>query len=221
MTSYKNPAKKAVYAILRWSGLKSAYQDKRGFSLEERWALIFPLISPKDKTVVDIGCNLGDFTARFAQRNMFAVGLDAVPTIVRAAVKRNLGINNLAFGTSRLSPQNIDQLPPFDVTLCLSVAHNWHRDYGEDQCWSMIEKLISRSKTFILETASVGTKYGASPPEFFDNDEKSIKDYFLKHLALVAKPEAFVGYVGKSACIGREPYRYLFAVRKQLKDQTN
>ena len=215
-----NPARKAVTSILRWSGLKPRYQDKRGFSLEQRWALISPLISPTDRTVLDVGCNLGDFTARFAQMGFFAVGLDAVAQTVLAAMRRSSGIDNAVFGVSRLTPQNIDVLPAFDITLCLSVAHNWHRDYGEDQCWLMIEKLITRSKTLVLETASIRQKYGERPPGFVDNDEGTIKEYFVERLGRAATRAASVSYLGKTACIGKEPYRFMFAVQEQLQRST-
>jgi SAM-dependent methyltransferase len=217
MRASKASVEKVLKKIKRWTGTSQGYQDYRSFSLDERWSMINAQVSTGDQTVLDIGCNLGDFTARFAQMGFFAVGIDSSPETILAAMKRNGGLNNVAFGTCYLSPQSVNLLPSFDIILCLSVAHYWHRAFGENQCWLMVEKLVSRTKTLVLEVASVNRKYGDEPPGFVDNDEATIRQYFLNRLQHAVSQETSVRYLGKSACIGKEPFRHMFVVRKHLR----
>jgi SAM-dependent methyltransferase len=201
-------------ALFRMLGLKPRYQINRAFTLKDRWKLISSCIAPGDRTALDIGCNLGEITALLAQQGMFAVGLDVVTGTIQQAVKRNAGRPNLAFGVAALSPDNVNSLPPVDITLCLSVSHYWHRDYGEEPCWEMIRTLILRSRSFIIEVASIRQKYGTLPPEIMDNDEESVRSYFTRRLNDVAGPGRGVRFLGKAKSLGREQFRYMFVVEK-------
>ena len=206
--------KKISSKLLRMFGLKPSYQIGRAFSLEDRWRLISSCLAPGDRSALDIGCNLGVFTALLAQQGIFAVGVDVGTSAIQQAVKLNAGRPNLVFGVAALSPDNVDLLPPFDITLCLSVSHYWHRAYGEEPCWKMIQTLIVRSRSFIIEIASIRQKYGTLPPEIIDNDEESVKTYFMFRLNEAAGPGRAVRFLGKAKSLGREQFRYMFVVEK-------
>ncbi len=201
--------------VLRRVGLKSRYQINRGFSIEERWQMLRSCALPGDRNVIDIGCNAGEFTGRFAGQGLFALGLDLVASSIDFARKRNDGTPNLAFGVVALSPANVNLLPAFDITLCLSVAHYWHREYGEEACWKMIASLIARSRAFIFEGASIRQKYGDTPPQIIDNDEASVTTYLAGKLAAAAGGGHALRYLGKFKSLGREEFRYMYVVEKR------
>ena len=70
----KQFARREAKAALTRLGWGSLYQHKRG--TEERWTLIAGCLSRDDRSVLDLGCNIGEFTSRGAELGLFALGLD-------------------------------------------------------------------------------------------------------------------------------------------------
>ncbi len=198
--------------LLARAGFSGFYQQKRQSGANDRWGLISACLTSDDRFVLDIGCNIGEFTYNCGQGGRFALGLDISAGAIRMAIARASGVENVAFGVCKLSPDLIGLLPRNDVTLCLSVSHNWHREYGESLTWQMLESLIARSQKFIFEPASIQQKYGQYHPDFTDNNIESICSYYLPRLQKAAGPGGSARLIGKTECLGREPYRYMFLV---------
>ena len=190
--------KRQIKDVLHRLGLRSLYQDKVRFSTIERWQLISSALGDNERSVLDIGCNLGDFTHRFAKSGCFALGIDASPAAIAKAQRRHRRQPRLAFAVVDVSPANQTSLPTFDVILCLSVFHYWYRSLGEDEAWGMVSQLIAKSQQFIFEPASTHGRYGqGNPPGFQENDERSIHDYTMTRLMRAATPAKTVRYLGK------------------------
>ena len=209
--SIKRIARRKAKEALSRLGCGCLYQDKRG--TEARWALIAGCLSRDDRSVLDLGCNVGEFTSRCARRGLFALGLDKSKVAIAGARRRFARQNNLAFGLSDLDPATLESLPKFDVCLCLSVAHYWYRDYGAEQCRSMLATLVGKSGKFIFEPASIHSKYGKEARlTFVENDEDSIRSYFTDVLTDIGRPARHVAYLGQTPCLGKEKFRLMFVV---------
>lgn len=199
--------------VRRFLRLDPPYQAKRVAGTDRRWDLISERLGPDDRSLLDIGCNLGVLTRRAAEANLFAVGIEPDKRFLRRAQRRNQDVPNLAFALGYLTPEVVKNLPTFDVILCLSVHHSLARAYGLDAAWEIVGQLMARSRRhFFFEPASIRHKYRLAAPDIVDNDRESISNYNIERLRALASPEQVVEYVGESACLGNEPFRHLFHV---------
>jgi hypothetical protein len=120
--------KSRITAHAAWGSRSEPYQDIAGLDTPSqrdtphRLTLMQP--DWEDKTILDIGCNLGEF-CRVALRNgaRRAIGID-LPHVAELAyeVSNYLHIWNCDFVGLRL-PSQKDLIPalPYDITLCLSA----------------------------------------------------------------------------------------------------
>jgi SAM-dependent methyltransferase len=199
---------KKTARILR---LKPFYQEQRGSVFAERWAMLSAHLTADDHSLIDIGCNIGQFTAAAAQRGMFAIGIDAFEEVVARARSLHRNVQNLSFAWSEFGPDTVRLLPPVDVIFCLSVHHYWSRSHGEQAAWDMIGALAAKSGKLFFEPASSHRRYGESRPDFAENDAVSIDDYVRRGFARVA-PRKKVVSLGATASIRNEAFRTLYLI---------
>ena len=205
----------------RWSddaktiGMHEAYQVKLADSLPERTRLIENALGPTSRSVLDVGCNLGDITVYCAQSGRFAVGIDQSETLIRRARSQHAGIDGCAFAVMELTPQRVVDLPTFDAVLVLSVHHHWLGTHGPEIAGQMLRDLAEKTNhVMVFESASRRVRYGDYPPDFVDNDEDSVTSYLNSYLhEHVGDLFDRIDPMGKTPCVGeREPYRWSFAL---------
>lgn len=101
----------------------------------------------KRPSVLDVGCNQGYFTFRFAQRGGVCIGIDndraELMTAQARAVSRR--VRNVAFLELTLDQHSLRGLPVSDIVVCLSVFHHWVRHYGEDGACQMLAMLARKA----------------------------------------------------------------------------
>jgi SAM-dependent methyltransferase len=200
---------KKTKRILR---LKPFYQEQRSSAFEERWQMLAAHMDAADRSLLDIGCNIGQFTARAAARGMFAIGIDVFEEVVARAVKVNRDQQGAVFGRLELSPDKVGSLPRTDVTLCMSVHHYWSREHGEPASWRMIGEILDKTRKLFFEPASSHVRYGAHIPDFINNDAASIDAYVLRNFAAVSGGRARVVKLGSTVSIRQETHRHLYLV---------
>jgi SAM-dependent methyltransferase len=204
--------KRKIKKTARIARIKKYYQEQRADVFEQRWALIEPELSDSDRSLLDIGCNIGQFTARSAERGMFALGIDAFEEVVARAVKVNRNRHNIAFGWCPLGPDIVDALPRTDVTFCMSVHHYWSREHGEEASWRMIDTIVQKTGKLFFEPASSYARYGDHQPEFLENDGPSIDEYVERNFARLPSGPYGVKKLGVTASIRQEKFRQLYLV---------
>jgi SAM-dependent methyltransferase len=197
--------------------VRHAYQEKVKDSLDERADLYLRHFPAQARTVLDVGCNLGAYTRRYADAGYVTLGIDNAADLVKSAAETHLGSANCGFMVMEISPDSIDSLPEFDVTLLLSVQHHWLMAHGPDVAGQMLATMVRKTRgVVIFETASRRERYEPYPPDFIDNDEESvtryIESYLKQHVGhLVSRIEP----LGKMPCVaGREPYRWNYALHR-------
>jgi SAM-dependent methyltransferase len=203
--------KRTVLRTLHWNRF---YQEKRPLGMEPRWAMIAAELSD-EATLLDVGCNIGIYTRRAAEKGITALGVDLNPRYVERARSLHQDVPGLGFLFMNLGPREIARLPTFDATLCLSVHHQWARRFGLDESWEMVRILLghTRRKLF-FEPASIRSKYETQAPEIVDLDRESIIATNLAALRRVAPPDFSMRCLGESPCMGNEPFRLLFLAER-------
>lgn len=217
MNMLKNETKKRPVRYLRNSvnrllfgqapRKRRPWQAKRQNS-REKVALIAPVLEHFEcRSVLDVGCNAGE-VSRLIGQSCFVVGVD-----------QRLNVNGFAdplrlacLGEIQVNLENVSRIPTFDAALLLSVHHQWHYHEGEDFAREMVRAVASKAaRVFIIEFAALNTKYQASGPgRFRDNDEQSVTTYAKSWLAEVL-PSHPVTYLGKTIESPHEPYRFMFS----------
>lgn len=130
--------------------LGSDYLDRRTDN-DARWAFIASHIDETDRSLVDVGCAEGEFTARAAEAGLDAVGFDRNVTRLHSARKHHSTDDSLRFERSDLDPETIDDLPQADVLLFLTVHHHWVKAYGWEASVEMVRTLLRKADTVIYE----------------------------------------------------------------------
>jgi SAM-dependent methyltransferase len=212
MSLLNNDMKRKIKKAARIARIKPFYQEQRSSAFADRWAIIEPELSTDDRSVLDIGCNIGQFTAKCADRGMFAIGIDAFEEVVARAVKVNRERQNIAFGWCPLAPDIVDSLPATDVTFCMSVHHYWSREHGEDASWDMLAKIAGKTGKLFFEPASSYVRYGDHQPEFLENDGPSIDEYVERNFKRVLGDGCTIRKLGVTASIRQEAFRQLYLV---------
>ena len=202
---------------------RGSYQETRKRATRERWQLIRERIDSNDVSLVDIGCNAAELTAKAEQEGLVSVGVDRpVCNGIPDAIQKAKELDRLSIVVGDVTPENVDRYSEYDVILLLSVYHHWWRQFGEDGAKSMLESFKGANKVF-FEPASKQTKYTAyneselevSPPPIEDFDSESIISYNTRHLKSVFGNSYSVSYLGATARGEyRDGDRHLFVAEK-------
>jgi SAM-dependent methyltransferase len=198
---------------LLWN-FEQSYQKSRRAGTKERWKLIQSRIAG-DSSLLDVGCSSGAMTGLAAEVGLFAIGLDGNWDAISDAHKQSRPNLGLAYTHFVVTPQSVTALPVCDIVLCLSVYHQWHRDFGHEGAQQILYILGTKArKRLFFEPASKQSRYGPKPPAFVDRDEPSIIDYNHGMLGALFGNEN-VEFLGGTTASRSEPVRYLFTVQMQ------
>jgi SAM-dependent methyltransferase len=195
--------------------LARPYQVKRAGGAGARWELISSQLDDGDRSLLDVGSNIGSMTRLAADSGRFAVGVEPEAGLVRKARRRHADAPHLGFVRLGIDPESVQTLPAFDVVLCLSVHHYWVRTFGAEAAWRIVGGLLARARRKrFFEPASVKRKFGSPDLPFRDLDREAIAEYNTKRLEAVAAPGQAVRLLGETACRPREPFRMMFLVER-------
>ena len=193
--------------------VKPLYQQERAKVFEERWAAIEEQLGTGDRSLLDIGCNMGSFTAAAARRGMFAIGVDPMEEAISRARSLHSRIKGCGFVWQDINIETVNNLPRCDVALCLSVHHYWSRAHGESGAWQIISEILKRSGKLFFEPASSYVRYGAERPGFVENDEVSIDHYVHKNFATIGAARKVTRLIS-TASINLEKSRSMYLIEK-------
>jgi hypothetical protein len=185
--------------------------------MTSRWELISAAIPEGSQNLLDIGSNLGEFTAAAAGRGMWSLGIERGERLIREARKRHASLADCHFINAELSPANIGKLPQFDVTLFLGVYHHWHAAYGSEAALTMLRQLAANTrKLLVFEGPSRTARFKVDEPDFVSNDEASVTEFYTRFLKThLGDLSSRITLLGKAPNVGeREPYRWTFAIER-------
>ncbi len=157
-------------------GLSTEGQDRSATA-----RAIFP-DSLSGKSVLDLGCNFGNFCFEAANRGAArVVGIDVDPENIRkAGLLADCMGANVEFYQSNVETDPITD--DFDYVLCLNLLHHLSDPIA------LLDKLIARTKEYlILEIAGLG-----------GHDRRKLRLSRFRRLALARLPIIYVGRAGTS-----------------------
>ncbi len=178
---------------------------------EPRWLLIRTEIERYGASnLVDVGCAEGWFVRRSAEDlGCFAVGveMDNERLWPNELSRLHDDVERCATIKARMSPASLEQLPRFDMALCLSVVHHVIREGGLDAGRAFIKSLASRvDKAIVFEMGTSEEnrmKWVDKMPPMPDGQAAFLKTY-LESAGLVN-----VRQLGASRSFRREAERIL------------
>lgn len=123
---------------------------------EHRWSLIEPHLDPDDEFLVDLGCADGFFVAQAASAGLNVLGIEGNQNRVERTRERFASADGVEVRQMFLSPDNVEEIPPADVVLFLTVHHHWVWQYGWEEAAEMFRIIADRADVMVYEPP--GTK---------------------------------------------------------------
>lgn len=176
-----------MYQPLPWIGQKSLRREQ---STLERWKAMEARLPEEPGFALDIGCNMGFFTFKLAEKGYFAWGIETAEfqDISNYVVKKT-GLTNAVFSSAKLTPDNVGRLPPVDVVLFLGVWHHMAKVYDFETTKMILSTLYQKTNKVL----------------FFETGSSVMKRYpFIKYSSVEGKSDTeswLIGLIGE-ACPG-------------------
>jgi|GEM_PF-826465 len=135
---------------------ESADASYTGRACIDRFEAISKVLPPNTPlSVLDVGCNIGYFVFRMAERGGFCLGTDIGRNEIMAAQALAYvhEIQNAAFTRFKVTPETVHFLPQVDTIFCLSIFHHFVRYFGEQDALEMMRDLSGKAgKYLVFET---------------------------------------------------------------------
>ncbi|RLB77186.1 MAG: hypothetical protein DRH24_16655 [Deltaproteobacteria bacterium] len=152
--------KSSNYQPLPWIGL---HNSRRSKGTVQRWKAMEKVMK-LNGSVLDIGCDVGYFVFKSAERGALAWGVDENIYAIHTAnyAKNKIKSENSQFFLQRIDDKNINLLPEFDYIIFLSVFHHWCRVYGFIKAKEMLTRLVKKAKKglfFEMGQSEMASKY--------------------------------------------------------------
>lgn len=188
---------------------RGGYQDSR-IDLEQRWDTISQHVAPDAKNVLDIGCNQGRVTKKAAESGLFAVGLEKKRTALEDARSAVDASDQCFFINHEVTPDNIDQLPEFDVIFLFAVYYHWGNQFGWSRAESMLGDLGRNADQLFYETPE-SDEYIHSD-RFPAGDGGSIAERHERYLETVFEGDCSIELVGRADYKGEDRSDLIFTI---------
>ena len=121
-----------------------------------------------------------------AKEGSFVTGIETNlgSYLMADAIRRNLGLYNLAYYNLPITPNNIYTLPNYDYVILLNVFHHWNLEYGDSKSDTMLEELWIRTNNIMFICFNIAEKYqNTMSLQKYLNPRDWIKEYFYKRSA--------------------------------------
>ena len=166
-----------AYQPLPWIGYKTKKRQKSSFERLEEMQKHMP---EGIRSAMDIGCNLGFFMLSLAEKGIFSIGVDTEPGNINIAqyARKKAGIDNCAFTTMMVDPQNVHNLPSVDLVVFFSVWHHWLKAFGEEAAREMLKVLWSHTQKVMYFEAGEDMEL-----RLLNMERDAFKKYLLKMLS--------------------------------------
>ena len=134
-------------------------------------------------STLDLGCNIGYFTFRFAERGGLCIGIDVGLKEIMAA--RALAaihdVPNAVFAQIELTVESGRQLPRVDLVICLSIFHHLVRAHGERIACEIMEQVARLADRFLVfETGQpdeLSAKWAREMSFMYPDPDKWIRNF--------------------------------------------
>lgn len=116
-----------------------------------RWSFIRTHLEDSHQRILDVGCAEGFFVQAAAQLGIQALGIETNKRRYDRCVKRFGDHENAEFEHLTVTPDNVNDVPTVDVTLCLTVHHHWAGSFGAGPATQMLKSLAEKTDLLCYE----------------------------------------------------------------------
>jgi len=130
---------------------------EKGANSFKRLEAVLSRMPADARQVVDIGSNNGFFSIALGKRGYDVIGYEPYAAFARGArqICERFQITNVSFFVKPLDPSSSRDVFDCDVSLVLSVYHNWVKQYGFEGANEILRNIWSRTrKLMFFELAS-------------------------------------------------------------------
>ena len=207
---------KKLKKFIKKNIMRVSHQRKDMNRTKEKWEMIKKNLPKQPGSLLDIGSNEGFFTRNAASLGWCSFGIERLDTAVNFAAKmaKKEKLKNVFFAEGEMNLAVARRLPEFDVIIMASTFQEICSFFGLEEGYQIFDSILKACKKILFfETSTTNRKYGADMPIFEkENDLESIEKWVI---SLVERsPGWHVSYGGKIAYSTKEPYRFMFIIKK-------
>jgi hypothetical protein len=127
---------------------------------------------------------------------------------------RKENIKNVFFAKGEMNLDVARRLPEFDVIIMASTFQEICSVFGLKEGYQIFDQILKACKKMLLfETSTTNRKYGAKIPIFEKENNLESIEKWVKSI-VERSPGWNVSYCGKIPYSAKEPYRYMFIIKK-------
>ncbi len=189
----------------------SDMDDKSVRGCEDRWKAMEPHLSGKG-ALLDIGCNIGYFSFKAAEKGHSSFGVEADPIYFSTcqAIKSVHSAENAHFIKGWVDEDFLNHAPSFNTVINLSVFHHWVKNFGPEKAQDMMRTLAGKCDNIVFETGQSNELTSwADKLSFMGDDPKKWITDFLKDIGF-KKVEVIGTYLTGLSAV----QRYMFFASK-------
>lgn len=184
------------------------YQLDKRVDTQERFELLNSHLGPAHQSLLDIGCADGFLTHKFAETEMFAIGVDVSEANLGIAQSKYTHDTGVAFTQFEVNPKTVDCLPRTDVVLLLTVYHHWCDAFGFEHAEEMLTKIVDNSTIVFFEPPG----RELDRPKFDGYENETVKGYYQSYLEHILDEEVKVVYLDTVDYVGGERKDPIFKI---------
>lgn len=201
--------------VVRGSSLTSG----GGIGTFARWNAIEKLLPKEGGLAIDIGSHTGFLSLALAERGFEVIGYEPALRLFRIASEAasHAGGQFVGFMPVGITPFNVDRVMTADVTLALSVFHDWCEASGYDDSVRILKTVWSKTRRILFfEMPNTAENPTIRPfvPDMGDSPEAA-GDYIARLLADLEDSEVSLLGHFPTDFRGAEERRHLFAVTRR------
>ena len=202
--------------FIKYRILGFSHQRKDMDRTKKKWELIRGNLPEHPGSLLDIGSSEGYFTRKAASIGWCSFGIERLGSAVNYSNKmaKKENIRNVFFAQGEMNLNVAKNLPNFDVIIMASTFQEICTAFGLEEGYTIFDNILRACrKVLIFETSTTNRKYGAKIPIFeIENEVESIERWVK--MLVGRSPGWTVLYGGKIAYSTKEPYRFMFIIKK-------
>ena len=154
---------------------------------KDRFSAIQPYLPPNSFTTLDIGCQEGYFLFRLSVHKGLKLGIDMDENALDYArvLARKYKKNNVLLANHHITKaSDLDELPDFDVVICMSIFHHWVKHFGKKEALQILGKVAEKTKHILVfdtgEPTEITQKWAADMAFISPTTDEYFNEYFVK-----------------------------------------
>jgi SAM-dependent methyltransferase len=133
-------------------------------------------------SVLDLGCNTGLYSIKMAKLGHMVTAIDGLWYYKEFCFYacKVLGLNNVAVGQMKITPENIDCLPQYDCIFFLNIFHHLCKEHGKDTALAMLDKIYKKATRLLFFETEQSDSSSGQYKEVLPDMGESPKEWMIE-----------------------------------------